>query len=295
MQSMDENKVSQLAAGFLPRLDQSVVAIAAPGESEGFWAGASSAVEHNGEIFMAYRIRKPVGEGRGYGNVIAHSTDGENFETILTITKEDMDAESLERPALIRTAEGMWRLYVSCATHNTKHWRVEILEANHPSEFKAAERRVVLPGDANTGVKDPVIAYRNTMWHLWASCHPLDIPEQEDRMVSNYATSPDGVNWTWQSTALRGRPDAWDSRGTRISAVHFTGDMILAFYDGRASAAENWEERTGIAVGSEPSAFTAIGSRPFAQSVAGKGLRYLDIVPLADGHYRLYYELARDL
>ena len=32
------------------------------------------------------------------------------------------------------------------------------MEADHPAEFSARTRQMVLPGDAKTGVKDPVIA-----------------------------------------------------------------------------------------------------------------------------------------
>ena len=71
-------------------------------------------------------------------------------------------------------------------------------------------------------------------------------------MVTDYATSADGKEWTWHGTALNGRPGHWDSRGTRVTAVMHTGDTIVAYYDGRASAAENYEERTGIATGTEP-------------------------------------------
>jgi hypothetical protein len=69
--------------------------------------------------------------------------------------------------------------------------------------------------------------------------------------------------------------------------------MIVAYYDGRASAAENYEERTGIAVGTETSALTPLGSVPFAQARHGRGLRYLNALPLPDGRHRLYYELTQ--
>jgi hypothetical protein len=72
------------------------------------------------------------------------------------------------------------------------------------------------------------------------------------------------------------------------------GAMIAAFYDGRASAAENFEERTGIATGTEPAALTAIGTMAAAESpYAGRGLRYLDVLPLGGGRHRLYYEMTR--
>jgi hypothetical protein len=74
----------------------------------------------------------------------------------------------------------------------------------------------------------------------------------------------------------------------------YSGDAIVAYYDGRASAAENYEERTGVATGTEPTALTPIGNAPSAESpYAGRGLRYLDILPLSDGRYRLYYEMTR--
>jgi hypothetical protein len=278
----------------LPNPDHGVVAIEPEGSGPGFWAGASSAFAYQDEIFLAYRLRRPLNRGRGGAVVVARSTDGVNFETLVTIGKEEMSAESLERPTLLRTPDGKWRLYLSCATPGTKHWRVDVTEAAHPAEFDTRQCRTVLPGDEKTGVKDTVITYRNGQWHLWASCHPLADPQEADQMTTEYATSPDGLTWTWQGTALSGTADRWDSRGTRVTSVVYDDDSVTAFYDGRASAEENYEERTGVAVGTEESLLTAVGTGPAAESrYRGGGLRYLDIVSLPVGGYRLYYEMTR--
>jgi hypothetical protein len=282
-----------MAAALLPDPDRSVLAVAAPGIGAGYWAGAPSAVACAGEIYLAYRLRRPLDQGRGYAVTVARSSDGEHFQTLLTIGKEEVRAESLERPALIRTPAGTWRLYLSCATYGTKHWRVEVIEARHPAEFDAARSQVTLPGDNKTAVKDPVIMRRGGRWELWASCHPLADPAEADQMVTDYATSADGLQWIWHGTALSGRPGEWDARGARIAAVHVAAGTIVAYYDGRASAAENYEERTGIAAGAEPSALTPVGSGPFAQARHGGGLRYLSVLPLPDGRHRLYYELTQ--
>lgn len=278
----------------LPRPEKSAVVVEPPGRGPGYWAGGPSAVLAEDGIYLSYRLRRPVGAGRGYAVVVARSDDGEHFSPLLTIRREEMGAESLERPALVRTPEGRWRLYLSCATPGTKHWRVEVLEAAHPAEFGTERSRVVLPGDPKTGVKDPVIMYRNGSWRLWASCHPLADPDEADQMVSDYATSPDGLEWTWHGTALTGRPGRWDARGTRVAAVCYAGPTIVAYYDGRATAGENYEERTGIATGTEPTALTALGAGPFAESPYGaRCLRYLTILELPGGGHRLYYEMSR--
>src|SRR5262249_26216066 len=108
----------------------------------------------------------------------------------------------------------------------------------------------------------------------------------------------DGLDWIWHGTALSGRSGLWDARGTRVSSVCYSGAgagaTIAAFYDGRASAVENFEERTGIATGTEPAALAAIGTTAAAESpYAGRGRRSLDVLPLGGGGHRLYYEMTR--
>ena len=153
-----------------------VVVLAPDDPRPGAWAGGPSAQLVDGTWWLAYRLRRPVGEGRGFGNVVARSADGVRFTPVAEIGKDAFGAESLERPALVHTPDGRWRLYVSCATPGTKHWRVDLLEAGSVAELASATPRTVLAGSLTAAVKDPVIRHDGRQWHLWASVHPLDDP-----------------------------------------------------------------------------------------------------------------------
>ena len=96
----------------------------------------------------------------------------------------------------------------------------------------------MLPGDARTAVKDPVVQVDASGWQMWVCCHPLQEPGQEDRMTSRYATSGDGLTWNLQAEVLAPTPGSWDARGTRITAV-FPGPPAAVLYDGRATGAQN--------------------------------------------------------
>jgi len=270
----------------------------------GWWAGAPSVVEHDGDIFLAYRLRRPVAEGRGYANVVARSRDGLKFEQVARLEASKFGAESLERPALVVTPAGKWRLYVSVATPGSKHWRVDMVEADTSAGLADAAYRTVLPGDDKWGVKDPVVLWAEGRWHLWASCHPLDVAGHEDRMVTMYATSDNGVDWAWEGTVLEGRAGKWDARGVRITAVADDGERVTAYYDGRASADENWYERTGVAVGAWETdeagrlrigKFAAEGLEPAVVSPnRPHTFRYVTFLDLPDGKRRFYFEGARE-
>jgi hypothetical protein len=245
------------------------VAVPAPRAAPGCWAGAASAaLDLDGSVLLAYRVRDV--ERRGGAVVLARAADGERFETIATLDKDRFGAESLERPALVRV-DGGWRLYVCCATPGSKHWWIDALDAADPAGLAEASAQTVLPGDERTGVKDPVVRREGGRWRAWVCCHPLDEPGEEDRMTTALATSDDGLDWHWEGTVLAPRRGAWDARGARVTAVLPDG---TTYYDGRATKEENFRERTGI-VGREG---------PVAD------VRYLDVLPLPDGSWRLFYE-----
>ena len=267
----------------LPGSGRMAVAVEAPGRGRGFWAGSSSAaIDPDGGFVIAYRVR--TGEqGRG-STVVARSDDGERFTTVATLDQARFRAQSMERPALVRTDDGRWRLYVcSASPAPSKHWWIDVLDAADPADLATAEARTVFPGSDLVGVKDPLVQRTaDDGWQAWICCHPLDEPDEEDRMTTAYATSRDGLRWDWHGTALAPRPGTWDARGARVTAVLPDG---RAAYDGRASKDENWFERTGLARRTgDRGGLEQIGDAPVAN------VRYLDILPLPGGGYRIWYE-----
>jgi hypothetical protein len=270
-----------MTAGFpLPGAGRAVVAAPAPGTGPGWWAGASCAVlDEDGTFIVAYRVRN--GHDGNDETVIARSEDGERLTTVATLDERDYDAMGMERPALVRTEAGRWRLYTCCAKPGSKLWWIDALEADTLEALPSAEPRTVFPGDERTlGVKDPMVRRSGDRWEAWICCHPLDEPGAEDRMSTAYATSRDGLDWDWHGTVLGARPGRWDARGARLTSVLPDG---RAAYDGRATAEENWFERTGLARWSG-GAFTADEGEPVAD------VRYLDVVALPGGAHRIYYE-----
>ena len=85
----------------------------------------------------------------------------------------------------------------------------------------------------------------------------------------------------WHGVVLEGRPGAWDARGARVTAVVPDGRVS---YDGRATAEENFFECTGLAYHSgELKRLLHVDSEPV-------DVRYLDVLPLPEGGFRIYYE-----
>src|SRR5215475_3928234 len=117
---MNSREWATWPASLLPELAGSEVVVTPPGDGRGYWAGGPSAVLTGEGIHLAFRLRRPVGSGRGYAVAVARSADGVRFETVATIRRESMHAESLERPCLVRTPAGRWRLYLSCARPATR-------------------------------------------------------------------------------------------------------------------------------------------------------------------------------
>ena len=128
---------------------------------------------------------------------------------------------------------------------------------------------------------------------MWVCCHPLHPAGHEDRMVTRYATSADGLGWTDHGEVLRGTPGSWDERGARVTAV-LDLDPLTVLYDGRATAAANWHETTGLARERRRDCWCRSATRRSPPHRTSDGaLRYVSAVPLPDGRTRFYFEAAR--
>jgi hypothetical protein len=278
----------------LPTYSDPNVVVPAPGAGPGNWAGAASAVLVEDTYWLTYRVRRPLREGRGVSVVVASSVDGVRFTPVTEIHRKAFRCESFERPVLVPVPGIGWRLYLSCATPGTKHWWVDSLTAATVEALADGERRVILTGDRTVAVKDPVVVPPTAPdgeWVMWLCCHPLTHPGDEDRMTTRRLTSTDGLEWTDRGEVLAGRPGEWDARGARVTTV-IASDPLVVLYDGRADAASNWYETTGVARWN--------GTRLVADDVpsvrspySDGAFRYAAAVPLPDGRTRFYVEAAR--
>ena len=275
----------------LPSYDGAEVVVPAPGAGPGHWAGAASALLHDGVFWLTWRNRRPLGKGRGVSVVVARSADGVSFETFAEINRETFGCESLERPALVPLPDGSgWRLYLSCASWNSKHWWVDSLTAATPEELPTGVRKIVRPGDETLAVKDPVITAGPEGWEMWLCYHSLTESGHEDRMVTHRLTSADGLDWVDHGEVLTGRAGQWDARGARVVTRLPDGSFL---YDGRPDAASNWHENTGLAHWDGVRLSVDETVAPISSPHSDGAFRYASAVELPDGRVRFYVEAAR--
>ena len=219
----------------LPSFDDATVVVPAPGAGPGNWSGAASAVLDDGVFWLTYRVRRPLAEGRGVAVVVARSTTASPSRPSPRSRARSSAPSPSSGPSssVAPTAAGGSTSRAPPPAASTGGSRPST--PTPPPSSATGARTVVLPGSATEAVKDPVVLHDGDTWRMWICVHPLDEPGHEDRMTTAYATSADGLVWTWHGTVLRPTDGAWDARGARVTAV-LTLDPLAVLYDGRVAS-----------------------------------------------------------
>lgn len=284
-----------------------------PREEPGYWAGAPAVTydEASGTTYLYYRLRKPRGQGRGYEARIAASHDGKIFEDIWSVTQQELDnSPSIERGSLVYR-DGQWHLYLSYVSSQTQRWQIDRISATSVDALCIANRvRELDTGNVPAhAVKDPVVFSLGVMTFMFVSYAPLELIEAQSdvdlhassdvfttgfvKSHTGLAVSVGGEPHSWVGEVLGASAMGWDSLVSRISGIIPWHGVYLAFFDGAASVAENYEERVGLAVSGDLRTFYKLpSSTPRMQSQFGS-LRYVSPVITPEGLY-VYYEAAKE-
>ncbi len=260
---------------------------------------------------MAYRVRHPLNGGRGIACRIAVSTDGEAFSPVAEIRKEELASSSIERSALQVSLEGEWRLYCSYVDPADRRWRIDLMRSSRPEDLTARNRVPALTARefGLEGVKDPFAFMLGPITYLMVNfVEKPDFPISDDEMhgtenafatgrlrsKTGLAYSIDGEHFTWAGTMLE-PGDGWDYLLARGSSLIFRDGVYWMLFDGRATVAETYQDRAGLALSHDLLHFVKVDKHgPRLWSSHGSGsVRYIDVIEV-DGDLHYYYEYARD-
>jgi hypothetical protein len=284
-----------------------------PGAGSGYWAGAPGVFYAADEraFYLTYRMRRPRGiqPDRGGEARIARSTDLQRFEDIWAVSKNAYGSASIERSAIRRGRDGVWRYFTSFVDPADGRWCVSMLRDRDPARLDPSTARPLFtaaPLDLQ-GVKDPWIFEAEGFYHMLLSVAvptprtreeshaTLDIFNTGDCVsATGLARSRDLDSWEWLGVVFA-PSDGWDAYCRRINSLVAHDGAYIGFYDGSRSHHENYEERTGVAVSQVDARrwHTASPGGPLLTSPESTGsLRYLDAVSAQSAMWA-FYEYAR--
>ncbi len=283
------------------------------GFESGYWAGAPGVfyVADERAWYLTYRIRRPRGvePDRGGEARIARSTDLKTWEDIWSVTKDKFASASIERCAVRKGPDGVWRYFACYVDPADGRWCVSVLKARKPEDLATATATPLFKGPALglEGVKDPWILEHEGTFHMFlsvalrtprtsAKSHAtLDIFNTGECVsATGLATSTDLETWQWKGVVFAPGAAGWDRYCRRINSVVSQGGRFLAFYDGSAGHHENYEEKTGLAASKDLRHWHSLTSdAPHFTSPNGSGsLRYVD-AQVQGPEVCLFYEMAR--
>jgi len=298
---------SQRYFGLPPRFDpEKGVTVREPeGKGYGWWAGGHSVI-YDPELkkfFLYYRLRQPLGKGRGGMCRIAESADGVRFKDIWEASKEQLNADSIEVGSLIRDPEsGFWRLYISYQELGGP-WRVDLIEADHPKNLDPWHHRTVMQPEEYglTSVKDPKAYIVGGLYYVFVDVKPRQEEFYEDE---HGARHPLGSDATGLMISADGRyfkdfkyifepggggPGEWGRCRARINSVIWLPPLYVGFFDGGTSFYDMYEEHCGVAISHDLEHWRRVStSAPWIKSPHGC-IRYMDAL-IVDNTLWYYYE-----
>lgn len=283
------------------------------GFSNGYWAGAPGVFHAADEPawYLTYRLRRPRGvqPDRGGEARIARSTDLKRWQDLWSVTKDKFASASIERCALRKGPDGLWRYFASYVDPADGRWCVSVLKAATPQALDPGQAKPLFKASplGLEGIKDPWILQYQGLFQMFlsvavptprtnAQSHAtLDIFNTGECVsATGLATSTDLESWQWQGVVFKPGADGWDRYCRRINSVLPLAGKFLAFYDGSAGHNENYEEKTGLALSPDLRHWETItpeGPRMTSPHASGS-LRYLDAQVLGQ-EVHLFYEFAR--
>lgn len=272
------------------------VIVAAPAAGVGSWAGAPGLWREGPDLFVTYRLRGPR-PLRGYEMHVAIVERDGKVRTLARIDRDALDAESIERSALVHEGDE-WRLYVSYVARAERTWRIDMLRARSVDAFDARGRAAALRPEpiGMSAVKDPWLRKQDGHWLMFVSCGRAVPGEAVHasgdalstglvRSETGLATSADGIDWKWEGIVFSPSEAGWDRATARLTTAWRTGRDWTAYYDGAASIAENYEERCGLACSRDLRTWERIGNGPVGDKAPGAGARYVDVTAAGDVAY----------
>jgi hypothetical protein len=283
------------------------------GNRSGYWAGAPGAFYEPAEKawYLTYRLRRPRGvqPDRGGEARIARSADLTTWEDIWSVNKKEFNTASIERSAIHRGKDKIWRYFTSYVDAADGRWCVAMLRGTDAAQLYTRNVEIIFTAQPLKleGIKDPWIFRHDDVYYMFLSVAvpthntteqshaSLDIYNTGECLsATGLAVSSDLDHWEWKGVVFQPEAAGWDCYCRRINSVVPMNGNYLAFYDGSAGHAENYEEKTGIAISTDLRHWRTLSvNGPAHISPFGShSLRYMDAQ--ADGRNAfLFYEYAR--
>ena len=283
------------------------------GNEPGYWAGAPGIFHAaaEGAWYLTYRIRRPRGvqPDRGGEARIARSSDLEKWEDIWSVTKDRFGSASIERCALYRGVDHLWRYFISYVDPADGRWCVSVLKSREVPQLSPENTEPLFKARqlGLEGVKDPWIFEWQGLFLMVLSValptsatnarshETLDIFNTGQCVsATGLAQSRDLDRWEWLGVVFAPEPSGWDCYCRRINSIIPGNGKFYAFYDGSSGYEENYEEKSGWAVSTDLKSWQSLTpSAPLLTSPHGSAsLRYVD-ARVRKEDAALFYEFAR--